>query len=266
MLYENLLKAARAFYGIGVAGIGAQQFFYKNFRPVIIPQWPHHLSWIAIPAYITGAGFIIPGTIIAFSKNAKLTSLLLALCFLLFFICFHITFQLFVSPNGFNIALWTDPLKELTFSGGAFIITSSYVSSGDSKSFYTRNRKAFFITGIIFFALLLIVFGIDHFLYTDFVATLVPVWIPGHVFWTYFAGIALIGSGVGILIPQTRKVVAILLGIMLFIWFLILHIPRAAVAPATDNGNELTSVFEALAFSGIAFVIAWVSGNKLGKQ
>jgi len=44
---------------------------------------------------------------------------------------------------------------------------------------------------------------------------------------------------------------------MVFIWFLILHIPRAVVAPVTDNGNELSSVFESLGVSGIAFVIAY---------
>jgi hypothetical protein len=43
---------------------------------------------------------------------------------------------------------------------------------------------------------------------------------------------------------------------MLFIWFLILHIPRAIDMPEIANGNELTSVFQALAFSGVALVIA----------
>jgi hypothetical protein len=52
------------------------------------------------------------------------------------------------------------------------------------------------------------------------------------------------------------RLVGILLGIMVFIWFLILHIPRAAIAPVTDQGNELSSVFESLGVSGIAFVIA----------
>ncbi|WP_431211722.1 hypothetical protein ACQ86N_38900 [Puia sp. P3] len=103
----------------------------------------------------------------------------------------------------------------------------------------------------------MIVFGIDHFLYTDFVATLVPSWIPGHIFWTYFAGIALIGAGLAIMFRFRLKQVGILLGVMIFLWLILLHIPRAAVAPATDNGNELTSVFQALGFSGAAFVMAY---------
>lgn len=101
-----------------------------------------------------------------------------------------------------------------------------------------------------------VVLGIDHFIYTEFVATLVPARIPGHIFWTYFAGIAQVGSGVCIALNLRLKLIGMLLGIMLFIWFVILYIPRAIADPYTDKGNEVTSGFEALSFSGIAFVIA----------
>jgi hypothetical protein len=50
--------------------------------------------------------------------------------------------------------------------------------------------------------------------------------------------------------------VAILLGIMIFIWFIILHVPRAINQPLLDKGNEIVSAFSALAFTGIAFVIS----------
>jgi uncharacterized membrane protein len=104
---------------------------------------------------------------------------------------------------------------------------------------------------------MLIVFGIDHFLYVQFVATLVPSWIPFDYFWTYFAAVALIGGGATILFRIQLKLVGILTGTMIFFWFLILHIPRAVATPDIDNGNEVTSVFQALAFSGVAFVLAF---------
>jgi hypothetical protein len=50
--------------------------------------------------------------------------------------------------------------------------------------------------------------------------------------------------------------IASLLGVMIFIWFIILHIPRVIDAPITDLEGEVTSSFLALAYSGIAFVIA----------
>jgi hypothetical protein len=105
----------------------------------------------------------------------------------------------------------------------------------------------------------MIVFGIDHFLYTDFVAGLVPVWMPGHLFWTYVAGVALIGSGISLMLNIKLVTVSLLLGSMLFLWLVLLHIPRAIADPLSGKGNEVTSVFEALGFSGMAFMIGAVS-------
>ena len=40
--------------------------------------------------------------------------------------------------------------------------------------------------------------GIQHFRSVEFVVTLVPSWVPGGgLFWTYFAGVALIVGGAG---------------------------------------------------------------------
>ena len=41
---------------------------------------------------------------------------------------------------------------------------------------------------------------------------------------------------------------------MIFLWVLMLHIPRAVAAP--HDSNETTAVFEALAISGAAFLVA----------
>lgn len=248
---QNLIKAGRAFYGIGIAGIGIQQFIYSEFRPVLLPYWPNSFPAPAIWAYIVGAALILAGAIIAFIRNARTVSILLGVFFFLLFFCFHIYYQLFLIPYDFHFGNWTDALKELALSGGAFVMASSFPETGSSIT-----NKMLLILGRIFFSIMLIIFGIDHILYKEFVAKLVPAWIPGPMFWTYFGSIALIGSGVCILLKIKIRLVGMLLGTMLLLWFIILHIPRAIADPHIEKGNEITSVFQALAFSGIAFVIA----------
>lgn len=109
---------------------------------------------------------------------------------------------------------------------------------------------------------MLVTFGFEHFLYTGFVASLVPVWIPWPVFWTYFAGIALIGAGLAIILGIGSALAATLLGVMLFLWVVFLHLPRAIADPYSNLGNEWSSVFQALAFSGVAFILAgWDTNN-----
>jgi len=251
---ENLIRAGRGFYGIGIAGIGIQQFIYSDFRPVLLPSWPSSIPGLTTWAYITGAALVLAGIIITFSKRARMVSLFLGVFFFLLFVCFHVYFQVFLSPYDFHLGNWTNPLKELALSGGAFVVA---VSFPEEKSL--AANKLFLVLGRVFFSIMLIAFGIDHFLYTEFVATLVPGWIPGHIFWTYFAAVALIGSGVCILLKIKIRLVGILLGIMLFLWFVVLHIPRAIADPGIQKGNEITSVFQALAFSGIAFLFSALS-------
>ena len=102
----------------------------------------------------------------------------------------------------------------------------------------------------------MILAGIQHFLFADFVATLVPAWIPGSSFWTYFAGIALIAGGAGLLLRRTLQTAAALSGLMIFLWVLLLHLPRALGAAPAAQRNEWTALFEALAFSGVALILA----------
>jgi uncharacterized membrane protein len=107
--------------------------------------------------------------------------------------------------------------------------------------------------GPLFLALFLILGGIQHFVYLDFVTKLVPSWIPGPRLWVYFTGLALIAGGVGILVPKTSRLAATMTGIMILLWVLLLHIPRALADP--HAAGEISGVFEALALSGVAFIL-----------
>lgn len=75
------------------------------------------------------------------------------------------------------------------------------------------------------------------------------------MFWAYFAGTALIASGIGMIVRVKARLAATLLGAMILTWILILHIPRAIADPYSDVGNEWTSTLEALAKSGVAFIL-----------
>ena len=256
---NKLIQAGRIAYAICIAGIGIQQFQYKWVRPVIAQAWPTWLQTADV-AYVTGAALIVAAVIIIMSKEAKQTAFLLGCGFLFLFIVNQVPFQLFITPYAFSFGLWTDNLKELTLAGGAFVVASSYYVAPQQNSMpLSAASKTLLAACRVFFGITLVVFGIDHFLYTDFVAGLVPAWMPGHLFWTYTAGVALIGSGISLMLNIKLITVSLLLGSMLFLWLILLHIPRAVADPLSGKGNEVTSVFEALGFSGMAFMIAAVS-------
>jgi uncharacterized membrane protein len=270
---EKFIKTGRLFFGTALAGIGVQHFIYPVFQSLILRgwpwPWPHDLPTIRILVWLTGAALIAAGATIVFAKNAKNISLVLGGLLLLLFLLFQVPFEILVDPAARFLGLWTNALKTLALSGGAFLIAGSFPeekNTGQKESGVIAALKKIMPLGRIFFSIMLICFGVDHFLYTEVVANMVPDWMSGHVFWTYFGGIALVGSGISILLKIKIKLVSVLLGVMILIWFIFLHIPGALSDPSGQMGNEVTSAWSALAFSGIAFVIAGRSIKEGRKQ
>jgi uncharacterized membrane protein len=248
---KNLKTTARIFYGLGIAGIGVLHFLYPGFRPVILPVPPEATENLGVLVYLIGAFLVITGVLIAIGKWVKFSSLLLALVFLLFFLLGHLPNRL--TNRVTVLGAWTDALKLLALAGGAFIVARTSSDETHSK-FITAMGKLSFL-GRYFFGIMLMIFGIGHFVYTDFVKTLVPLWIPENLFWTYVAGLALIGAGFAFIINFKVKIIGILTGTMLFVWLIVLHIPRAVTMDTSKDPNEIVSVFECLAFSGVAYLL-----------
>jgi uncharacterized membrane protein len=264
---DKIIYTGQIFFSLGVIGIGIQQFIYNNFLPVILPRWPAWIPLHFLWAYLVGAIFITAGLLIILKKQPRITATRLGMFFLLFFV-FTVIIQLTHNyiADLLNFGVWTNTLKEFAFCGSAFVVAVSLpvnrLQTDYEPSFIEKFENKLLPFGKYSLAIMVFIFGIDHFIYTDYVATLVPSWIPGHIFWTYFAGAALIAAGAGIILNIKARLAATMLGVMLFIWVIILHIPRAIVDPSDNMGNETTSVFEALAFCGVAFIMGQILPGK----
>ena len=254
----NLARLARIFFAVCIAGLAVQQFYDGQFRPVLIPSYAVHFPGETILVYLLSAILILVAVAIVMEKQGATAALLLGFVFLANLVFCHIPYEGWIDPGGRqSIGAWNNAFKESALAGSAFVVAGSLAREQSLDKIANITTPQLLTTiGSILFSIMIVVFGIEHFLYAEFVKTLVPNWIPGALFWTYFAAVALVGSGSAILFQTRSRLAAMLLGIMIFLWTLMLHIPRAAVAPATDKGNELTSVFEALGFSGIAILIA----------
>lgn len=253
---ENYNKLWRSFFLIGMIAIAVQQLLCANFRPVILPPaFPAWLSHRLALTWVFSILLIASCLAMLLEIMARKLALVWGGILLLLVVFCQIPSVLTGVNSAKHLGLWIDPFKEFTLSGGFFIVAGSLSGESNAPGLF-RFLEKIIPAGKYFLGITMVVFGYSHFVYTDFVATLVPDWIPGHLFWTYFAAVALMLSGLAIIVNIQRRTGATLLGIMLFLWVIMLHIPRAIGAPPTDNGNELTSVFEAFAFSGIAFLVA----------
>jgi uncharacterized membrane protein len=108
--------------------------------------------------------------------------------------------------------------------------------------------------GRLFFAISLAVFGSEHFTQTASIATLVPRWIPAHVFWVYLVGAAFLGAAISIAALVQARVAAALVGMTMFVFVVVMDLPAVAANP--HNRFAWALALRQLAFSGGAFAFA----------
>jgi uncharacterized membrane protein YphA (DoxX/SURF4 family) len=250
----NLAKPGRIFFGLSIAVFGFLTLYFDDFPYMMIPPKHRGIPGFEIIAYFSGALLLFAGLGILLGKKVRPISLVLGSVLLLIFCFYFIPYQLFVSKNNMVFGDWENAAKELTLASGALVIAGCFPAQNESSGM--RLLAKAIPLGVILFALTIISYSVDHYLYAEGAAEYVPSWIPYRLFWAYFAGAALFASGLAILIRVKTRLAATLLGAMILSWFLMLHVPRIVVSPSVYLGSEVASAFLALAYSGIAFVIA----------
>jgi uncharacterized membrane protein len=245
-----LLKAGRFFFALSMFFFGVEYFIYASGLkgPTPGPPW---LPGLQLGAVLTGGALIAVAVCIVAEKLARLAAALSGVLLLLYALFLQLP-RLIAQPHSPDP--WTSGFELLALMGGAFVLARIETPDGlrlEPTSGILSHLATF---GRVAFAIALVVFAVQHFLYAKFVATIVPAWIPARVFWTYFVGVAFIAAALAIVTRKMARTASVLLGIMFFIWVVILHVPRVAVQPR--NGNEVTSLLVALAMSGVSFILA----------
>jgi len=146
---------------------------------------------------------------------------------------------------------WTY-LFDLTAMAGAALVIGATLPGLIPQGNVSQRRLA--EVGRWMFAVSLVLFGVQHLLYAVFIKALIPAWIPWHVFWVHFTGIAFLLAAVSLMTKVQVELTGSLLGLMFLLWVIVLHAPR--VVRARHNGEEWTSAFVALAMCGASLVMA----------
>jgi uncharacterized membrane protein len=239
----NLVKTGRMMFAAGIMALGMLCIAYKDFLVGRPPAWPASFHLNPALGYITGALSIACAIAIIINRYARQAALCMALLILLLSISRHL---------GSFSDTWINAFKSLALLGSCLIIAAGKNSLNSTVTSSKANNLLF--AGIAMLAAFLLIGGYAHFKYAAFVDTLIPNYIPFHSFWTYTCGVCLLAGGVGLLLPATRRLAALLSGIMIAGWFFLLHIPRFLAD--TANTSDQLGVCESFAFAGICFYAA----------
>ena len=108
--------------------------------------------------------------------------------------------------------------------------------------------------GPMFFAAPLGAFGTEHFTIAKEIASIVPKWMPWHLFWTYFVGVCFIAAAFAMVSGIQRRLAASLVALTFFLFVVLMDIPGWARHP--ENPFALALAIRQLAFSGGALALA----------
>jgi hypothetical protein len=104
------------------------------------------------------------------------------------------------------------------------------------------------------FALPLAVFGAEHLSAAQFIQMGVPSFVPWHLFWAYFVGLALLAASLSIATKIQVRWSGLMFGIMMFLFVAMMDIP--GVLQDTKNRFSWALMLRELAFGGGGWLLA----------
>jgi uncharacterized membrane protein YphA (DoxX/SURF4 family) len=111
-----------------------------------------------------------------------------------------------------------------------------------------RGLDKLILFGPVFYAAPLAAFGTEHFTLTAVIASIVPSWIPWHLFWAYFVGACFIAAGLSLATGIQARLAASLLALNFFLFVVLMDVPGWLQNPRDRFG--LTLALRELSFSG----------------
>lgn len=251
---QPLFRSGRYLFALAIMAFGAIQFVSGHFLIALFPL-PENFPATGFLMALFSTLFIGAGLGMTINKVALRFAFLAGFLFFLIMIYPNLV-KLFTDLH--NGGVWTVVGETAALGAGALILTGKIPNRIMDPE---KQTRPWYTYGRMIFALSLLVFGILHFEYADYIATLITGWIPFKLFWSYFVGVAFILGFLSILTNVKIYLASNLLGFMFLFWVIFEHLPRVIAKP--DIEPEWTSMFIALAFCGIFFMLAQRSDKPL---
>ena len=229
---EAMALGGRFALAAGMMGMGVLCFLYAGLDP----HWQRGLDpWTTAPlAYANGGILIAASAALLVPRTAKYGGYALA--------AFLALWAILNAPRVIagEEAAWLAPAEILAVAFGAWI------AAGETRGL--RAVQALF-------GLCAVAFGVAHFLYLEFTASMIPAFIPFHLFFAAFTGAGHIAAGLSLISGILAQLGSSLLALMFSLFVLLLHIPRVLANPG--NQIEWTMLCHATALTGAALMIAY---------
>jgi len=253
---DKVVALSNLCFAMPLAVFGAEHLSSAQFIMNLVPAYmPWRLFW----AYFVGCALIAASLSIATKLLVHWSGLLFGIMMFLFVAMIHLPGALTTHDR----IVWVVVFREMSFGGAGWIL------AGNATDGWTGQGKGTLITvGRILIAIVLIFFGIEHFLHPLGLPGVplkkeMPAWIPGRVLIDYVTGAALLVAGASGLLNWKMQTVATWLGAWILLLILVIYGPVTIAAlydPDIAVKVEGINYFaDTLLFAGVVLALARAS-------
>jgi uncharacterized membrane protein len=152
---------------------------------------------------------------------------------------------------------------ETTWSGsetavmlaGAWVLYTWFATGWDTQRLPFATGNSGLRIARVLYGVALIPFGVAHFLYLKDTVSLVPRWLPWHVFWAYFTGFAFIAAGMAVITGVFARLAAVLSAVEIGLLTLLVWVPIITAAGA-KTAYQWSETVVSVALTAAAWAVA----------
>jgi uncharacterized membrane protein len=218
----RIASIGRAIFAVTMIGLGIIGLLHPNFVPVWnpapkVPAGGLLVSLSSLISLLTGIGLLI-------RRMAGAAARLLLATFLLWLLLFRLPNFLLVPAFA---ACWSVfPLAVML--AAAWVLYVWFATDWDRKYLSFVIGKNGLRVAHTLYGLSLIFFGTAHFIDVKDTLSLIPNWLPGHLFWAYFTGCTFIAAGVAALTGLCARLAVTLSVLQLTLFLVLVWLPIVA--------------------------------------
>jgi uncharacterized membrane protein YphA (DoxX/SURF4 family) len=243
------VSTAQTGFAIAMIGVGIVGVLNRDLMPVWNPApgtgLTHDLLvWVGIlVSLLAGVGLLV-------RRMAALAARLLLATLLVWMLLFRL-------PNVLReplfAACWSVFPLAVTL-GAAMAVYVRVATAWDTQYFRYLNGESGLRIARVLYGLSLVFFGLAHFIDLKDTLSLVPHWLPFHLFWAYFTGCTYLASGIAVLVGVLARLAAALSAVQIGSFLFLIWIPIVAAGSAVPF--QWSETFLNVALLAGAWVIA----------
>lgn len=237
-----------AVFAIALIVLGLLSLFSGDFAFVWQPV-PTGIPGRALLACVSGAIMCATGVGLLIKRTATAASFILTVYTLLWLFVLHVPHVVAAPMHEVN---WGACGEILTLVAASWILYASIAEPSSGLYFPSFTGANAIRIARWLFAVAVPLIGLEHIIYAQPTAEMVPAWLPDRMGWAYMTGVAHIVAGLAILFAVLPRLAAALEALMMGIFTVFVWIP-AVIATPTQR-----FAWTALFISAVITAAAWV--------